>query len=336
MMENKLCTAIQRELVRVVRTGRLGGRASPYASRFERVFTRRLGVSHAVSMNSGTSALHAALVGVGVKPGDEVLVPTLSVSCVGQAVLHAGAGPVFVDVDPLTWNMDPADAEGKMTKKTKAMVVVHLFGVPCQMESLMWLAKRHRLKMVDDAAQALGARYRGWYAGTFGDAGIFSFEQVKHLNTGEGGMVVTRHAAIADRVRAFAHFQPGPQTPLAFNYRMTAFQAAAGLAQLPWLKELVASRVRRALEYRWKLERWHEVVPQTVMSEAEPAYFCFGVTVPGYSRAVAERLLRARGWRPRPWFPPLHRDPVFRHVARQAVCPMADRLSETLFTLPTA
>jgi len=287
-----------------------------------------LGIPHAVSVNSGTSALYAALVGVGIRPGDEVLVPTLSVSCVGQAVVLAGASPVFVDADPWTWNLSVADAARKITKRTKAVIAVHLFGVPCDMDAVLRLAQAQRLAVIDDAAQALLARWKGKYAGTWGDVGVFSFEQVKALNTGEGGMVVTASRAMEERVRAFAHCRPSRRQPVAGNFRMTAFQAAAGLSQLPRLEEIVATKVRRLLTIRDRLSRIPGVTPQWVPGCAEPSYFRLGYLVSGRRTKVPDPLRKGRRW-----FPPLHRDPTFRAWVKRAECPTADRIARDLYVM---
>lgn len=325
--------AIHQKVAEVIEDGRYG-QSHPVVQEFEKAFAGRMGVSHAMAVSSATSGLHAAMVALGIRPGDEVLVPTITFFSVVHAVVHAGSIPVYVDVDPFTWNMDPHDTAKKVTRNTKALIAAHLFGVPCDMEALMKVAKRHKLKVIEDAAQSLLAVERGRTVGTIGDAGIFSFQQVKHLNAGEGGMVVTRDRAVAERVRKFAHLKKGASLPLSYNYRMTAFQAAVGLAQMPYLQELVSARVRQALVIRSKLSELPWATAQWVPSWVESAHFRVGISVQGIKPAAAETAMRRLGWKAKPWHPPVHREAGLKGVGR-GKCPVADRIRRSLWTVET-
>ena len=175
--------------------------AGPMVPRFEQAFADLLGVRHAVATSSGTTALHLALAALGIGPGDEVIVPDLTFAATINTVIHAGATPVIVDVDRRTWNMDPAAVEAALSPRTRAIMPVHLYGQPADMDALGAIARRHGLRIVEDAAEAIGANLRGAACGTIGDAGTFSFFSNKVITTGEGGAVVFRDAEAAQRAR---------------------------------------------------------------------------------------------------------------------------------------
>ncbi|MFC1577035.1 DegT/DnrJ/EryC1/StrS family aminotransferase [Candidatus Omnitrophota bacterium] len=237
----------------------------PKVKEFEDAVCKYLGVRHAIAVTNCTSALHLALLGVGVSPGDEVLVADYTYPATGHAVLHCAARPVFVDIDKRTYNIDPGLIEKKITKKTKAIIPVHTFGQPARMDEITALAGRRGLKVVEDAACALGAKYKNAPAGTFGDAGCFSLHGRKGVTTGEGGIVVTDNSRLAEKVRAMSAF--GMQRPVAgkrrkaggfcvseftepgYNYKMSDITAAIGIAQLRKLDRIVSGR--RALARYW-------------------------------------------------------------------------------------
>ncbi|MFA4991091.1 MAG: aminotransferase class V-fold PLP-dependent enzyme [Candidatus Omnitrophota bacterium] len=209
----------------------------PYVSRFEDEFARYIGADKAVSTQSGTSALYMALYELGIGKGDEVIVPALTFVASVNPIVNLGAIPVFADVDPRTWNIDPKDAEGRITRRTKAILPVHFYGNPCDMREIMKIAKRHKLYVVEDATESLGADFEGTYTGMFGHMGCFSFNGNKVITTGGGGMVVSRDKKrlghikflvnqARDESRGYYHPEVG------FNYRMTNVEAALGLAQM--------------------------------------------------------------------------------------------------------
>jgi perosamine synthetase len=273
-------------------------------TRFEKAFAGKFGVRYAIASNSGTSTLHQALAAFGVGPGDEVIVPALTVVMCGFAVLHAGATPVFADVDPDTFLMDPEDIRRKLTARTKAIMPVHLYGQVCDMGPIMELAELHGLQVLEDCAQCcLGTDGRGRLAGTIGHAGSFSFENSKHLSTGDGGMLVTDDEALAERMRKFGGLgfkniqaatgqvrknKDAFQDPaylrhdsFGYNYRMPEVAAAVGLGQLENLEPLVARRVAMGEKYRGVLAGCGWLVPQSVPSGFKPSYYTFGARFGG-------------------------------------------------------
>jgi perosamine synthetase len=233
----------------------------PKVKEFEEKSARYLGIEHVVSVTNCTAALHLALLALGIKEGDEVLVADYTFPATGHAALFCQAKPVFVDIDPRTYNIDPNLIEEKITSHTKAIMPVHTFGQPADMDAIMPIAQRHHLKVVEDAACAFGARYKGIYAGTIGHIGCFSFHARKGITTGEGGMVVTRDRELAEKIRMLSVFgmvsawtrQGKVVIPefveLGYNYKMSDIAAAVGVAQLGKLKKFITRR--RSLARYW-------------------------------------------------------------------------------------
>ena len=208
-----------------------------YVDRFEGAFAEFCGVKHAVSCSNGTTALHLTLLALGVGPGDEVIVPTLTFVATANSVVYCGGRPVFVDVQADTWNIDPALIEAKITSRTKGIIVVHLFGLSVDMDPVLSLARRRGLFVIEDAAQAHGAEYKKKRVGSLADVATFSFFGNKIITTGEGGMVVTDDASIANKVELLKNHGMDPNRRywhpiIGYNYRMTNVAAAIGLAQI--------------------------------------------------------------------------------------------------------
>ena len=229
-----------------------------FVEAFEERFAQLCGVEHAVAVCNGTAALHLALLGLGVAAGDEVIVPTLTYVATANAVSYCGATPVFVDSEPATWNLDPQAVEASITPRTAGIVAVHLYGHPADMDALRAIARRHGLFLLEDAAQAHGARYQGRPVGSLGDAAAFSFFGGKAVTTGEGGMIVTDDGALADSARRLRNHGHDPQrryhvTQLGFNYRLPNLLAAVGLGQLEHWNWHVARRRATAARYRARL-----------------------------------------------------------------------------------
>ena len=231
----------------------------PLVPKFEEKFARFLGAKGAVSTQSGTAAIHVALHELGIASGDEVIVPALTFAASVNPVIYVGVKPVFVDVDPKTWNMDPLAVEKKITKRTKAILAVHLYGNPCDMGKIMAIARRHKLFVIEDATESLGAAYRGRLTGTIGDLGCFSFNGNKIITTGGGGMVIGKDQArlahikflvnqARDGMRGYYHPEVG------FNYRMTNLEAAVGLAQMKRLEKFLRVKKEFYQIYRNELK----------------------------------------------------------------------------------
>lgn len=227
----------------------------PFVPKFEEEFAKYVGSKIAVAVQSGTAALHIALYELGIGPGDEVIVPALTFIATANAVLYVGATPVIVDIDPLTWNIDPESIIKAITSKTKAIIPVHLYGNPCKMDVIMNIAKEYNLYVIEDATESLGATYLGKYTGTFGDFGCFSFNGNKLITTGGGGMITTEYVEKAkhikflvnqarDEKRGYYHLEMG------FNYRMTNLEAAMGLAQLARINQFLEKKRKFREIYR--------------------------------------------------------------------------------------
>lgn len=306
-----------------------------YVNRFERLFAEYHGVKHALAVCNGTAALHLALAALGLKPGDEVIVPDLTFVATANAVMYTGAKPVFVDVDPVTWTIDPKLIESAITRRTRAIVPVHLYGVPAAMEAINALAVKYGLFVVEDCAEALGASIGGKKVGTLGDVGCFSFYGNKTITTGEGGMVVTNDdylAAVMRLLRGHGQ-QEGKRywhVVLGFNYRLTDLQAAVGCAQMEQLDGILERRKAVFQEY-W--ERLPFVYFQTEEAGSESGYWAMAVTLaPRFNRDRVMKDLAECGIETRPVFYPVNRLPAYNVPGDFFV---TDSISKQGIVLPT-
>jgi len=284
-------------VARVLETGMLVEGVNVAA--FETAVGRYTGARHAIAVSSGTAALHLALVAVGVGPGDEVIVPGFTFPASANVIELAGAVPVLVDIDLATFNLDPAALERLVTPRTRAIMPVHLFGQSAEMDVVAAVARAHGLKVVEDAACALGARYRGRACGALSDAGCFSFHPRKVITTGEGGMVLTDDDAVAARIRALRnhgyYVDGGGFLEPGFNYRMTDFQGAVGVAQMSRLDGLVERRRELARLYDRVLADL-DVVRPSAPPHVDPVWQAYVVLLPEQvDRAAVTDDLRARG-----------------------------------------
>ncbi len=278
----------------------------PQGHHFEEEFARLLGgEAYCVSVSSGMAALHLAYFDMGIGPGDEVIVPAQTHIATAHAVEIMGARPVFIDCDPATGNLDPRLLESLVTPQTKAIGLVHFLGMPCSMDAIMEIAQRHHLKVVEDCALALGARYRGRHVGLIGDAGCFSFYPVKHITTGDGGMFVTRHKEVAERVakarafgvnRAFSERSlPGlyDVPTLGLNYRMSDINAALGRRQLTRIEEILRRRRRNFLELKSRIQD----LPGVTVLDAEEihgtnSHYCLSAVLEGPLKNKRDTMAR--------------------------------------------
>jgi perosamine synthetase len=313
-----------------------------YIHRFEAAFGAFCETSHAISCSNGTVALHLALLALGVSPGDEVIVPTLTFVATANAVTYCGAHPVFVDSEPETWNIDTERLEAAVTPRTRGIVVVHLYGHPVDMDPVLAVARRHGLFVVEDAAEAHGARYRGRPVGSLGDIATFSFYGNKIMTTGEGGMVVTNNAGLAEATRQLRGQGVDPLRRywfpvIGYNYRLTNVAAAIGLAQLEMATWHMQRRWEIASWYREELEGLRGVVWQAERPWARHAYWMCTVLV---DDAVADRdhvmaRLAEQGIETRPIFYPLHTLPPYQTSDSTSPFPVAERLARQGLSLPT-
>jgi perosamine synthetase len=311
-----------------------------YVGRFEEEFARFCEASHGVATSNGTTALHLALATLGIGPGDEVLVPDLTFVATANVVRFTGADPVLVDADPVTWGMDPADARAKVTARTRAIMPVHVYGHPVDLDPLLDLARTNGLDVVEDAAEAHGARYKGRRVGALGRIGAFSFYGNKIITTGEGGMVVTNDPALAERASFLRDHAMDPERryyhpEIGFNYRMTNIQAAIGCAQLEQAEAILTRRKAIAAAYEAVLAGLPGLVRPPALPWAESVYWMYSVLVEpafGLDRDQVRAGLRARGIDSRPFFVPLHELPPYR---TPGPFPVATRLGRSGINLPS-
>ncbi|MBI3945674.1 MAG: DegT/DnrJ/EryC1/StrS family aminotransferase [Armatimonadetes bacterium] len=281
------------ELLReVVESGQLCSMSGKMTARFEKAFASRLNARHALACNSAMSGLHWAVAAAGVGPGAEVICDPI-VHFAGFAAMYHNGVPVFADVDPRTHNMDPNSVRARVTPRTKAIICTHLWGLPCDMDPIMEIAREHNLVVIEDCAHALFATYKGRCTGTLGHIGVFSFQQSKHLATGDGGMIVTNDDRLLSAMRDGWKFGASAAT-LAWNYRMSELVAAVGLAQLARAEEYVAETVANARTYQAALEGCDWIVPQPVAADSTHVYHIWVPLYYGDRRGIPLERFKAR------------------------------------------
>lgn len=281
------------ELLReVLHSGQLCSLSGKMTARFEEAFARRLNARHALGCNSAMSGLHWALAAAGVGPGVEVICDPI-VHFAGFAVMYHNGVPIFADVDPRTHNMDPNSVRERVTPRTKAIVCTHLWGLPCDMDPILQIAREHDLIVIEDCAHALFATYKGRYTGTLGHIGVFSFQQSKHLATGDGGMIVTNDDSLYTKMRDGWKFGASAPT-LAWNYRMSELVAAVGLAQLERAEAYVEETIANARIYEQALDGCGWIVPQMVPEESTHVYHIWVPAYYGDRRGIPLERFKAR------------------------------------------
>ncbi|MHC4618044.1 MAG: DegT/DnrJ/EryC1/StrS family aminotransferase [Planctomycetota bacterium] len=313
-----------------------------YIARFESAFSDFCGVAHALSCSNGTVALHLALLALGIGPGDEVIVPTMTYVASANAVTYCGAKPVFVDSETRTWNMDPEAIESCITPQTKAIIVVHLYGHPADMDPILEIAKRYSLNVVEDAAEAHGATYKGRTVGSLGHVSTFSFYGNKLITTGEGGMVCTNDESLARRIKQLKGQGQDPERRywfpiVGYNYRMTNIQAAIGLAQVERIEWHIARRREVASWYRRYLEDVPGVQfsPQAQWAESVFWLSCVVLESSEVDRDEVMRRMLDRGIDTRPFFYPMHTLPPYRTTGTGSY-PVAEWLADNGVNLPSS
>lgn len=333
-------TAEDRDAVaRAVESGWVSG-LSPVVDQFETGFASVAGAEFGVAVPSGTIALHLALVALGIGPGDEVILPSFCMIAAYHAIVQTGATPVLCDSQPTTWNMDPASASAAVTPRTRAIIPVHIYGLPCDMDELSRLAADAGAVVVEDAAEAHGAQYRGRRAGSLGDLGCFSFYSNKIITCGEGGMVVTSDPDLAERLRSLREL--GRMTGeryvyhgTGFGYRMPAASAALGLSQLSRFQSLAARRVRNADLYRQHLGDTPGISFAPRLDDRVGSDWMVGIMIDdgfGRSRDELADHLEGEGIETRPFFVPVHRQPFHEGSID---FPVAEQLGRRGLLLPS-
>ena len=332
-------------VLEAVRATEISGLSGSKIAEFERMFASYCGAPHGVATSSGTSALHLATQALGVRPGDEVLVSTLTNMATFFSVLYQGGRPVPIDVEPDTANLNPALLAQALTPRTVGVIVVHLFGHPVDMQPVMDFCERHGLWLVEDAAEAHGAEYRGARVGALGDAGCFSFFANKIITTGEGGMLLTKEQRISDHARQFRSLAFGEvdrfqHAGLGFNYRMTNMQAALGVAQMARIESSIGEKRRIAQRYGRNLERTPGLRLPVERADVKNVYWMYHVVLEdawaGRRDEVRDALLR-EGIETRQSFVPFDQQTVFieQGLVRRGVCPIAGEIGANGFYLPS-
>lgn len=318
----------------------------PFVRQFETEFASRMGRRHGIAVCNGSVAIDAAIAALRLEKGDEIIMPTFTIISCAAAIVRAGAVPVLVDSDPETWNMDVSRIEERITSKTKAIMVVHIFGLPVDMGPVLEIADRYGLKIIEDAAEMHGQSYRGRSCGSFGDISTFSFYPNKHITTGEGGMILTDDDELAERCRSLRNLcfkteQRFVHDELGWNFRMTNLQAALGVAQLERLDEFVERKKMMGRHYTELLDGVNGIqLPLSRTDYAENIYWVYGLVLEdsvSFDAREAMKRLAERGIGTRPFFWPMHEQPVFRGMGlfHGESHPVAERIARRGFYVPS-
>jgi perosamine synthetase len=335
----------KRYLAECIETGWISSEG-PFVERFESEFARRVGRKYGIAVANGSVAIDAAVAALGIGAGDEVIMPTFTIISCAAAVVRAGAVPALVDCNRDTWNMNVREIESRISPRTKAIMVVHIYGLPVDMGPLMQIAERYGLAVIEDAAEMHGQYWRDRPCGSFGSLSTFSFYPNKHVTTGEGGMIVTDDPALAERCRRLRNlcFEPGRRfihEELGWNFRMTNMQAALGLAQLERLEEFVVRKRAMGERYIGHLAGLPGVqLPVTETEYARNIYWVFGIVLDDDVAIDASEAISRLGVKrigARPFFWPMHEQPVFRKrgLFRGERYPEAERIARRGFYLPS-
>jgi dTDP-4-amino-4,6-dideoxygalactose transaminase len=331
-------------VTKILETGMLTHKsgAGTYTRKFEEVFAEFVGAKHAIAVNSGTAALHAALLALDVKPGDEVIAPPFSFIATTNMILLCGAKPVFVDIALDDFNLDPDKVKAAITPKTKAILPVHLYGHPTEMTPLLELAQKHDLGIVEDACQAHGAEYRGKQVGTIGDIGCFSLYPSKVITTGEGGLLTTNNDELAEklrRIRTHGEIRPYEYVMMGHNYRMPEIEAAIGVEQMKRLPGFLKERRKNADYLTQHLTDVEGILLPQEASWATHNWYLFTIRVipPRSRNAVQKKLLEAKIGAGVYYEVPLHLTPIYRERFgyTEGMMPVTEQAVNEVLSLPT-
>lgn len=320
--------------------------AGQYINKFEKKFSQFCGCKYGVSCTNGTAALHLALASLGIGKNDEVIIPALTMIATAFAVCYTGAKPVLVDSEPDTYNLDWRQLEDKITSKTKAIIPVHLYGHPVQMSPIIKLAKKYHLKIIEDAAEIHGGKYKGKPAGSLGDVGCFSFYANKIVTCGEGGMIVTNNKKIYEQALTLKDLAHSPKkrfyhTRLAYNYRLTNLQAALGLAQLECIKKFIKTKRWMADLYNKGLRNIKGITLPLEKKYAFNVYWMYAILINknqfGCDAQTLRKKLLEEEVDTRAFFIPMHLQPALlkMNLFKNEHYPVAERLSNEGLYLPS-
>ncbi|WP_263385169.1 DegT/DnrJ/EryC1/StrS family aminotransferase [Granulicella arctica] len=331
------------EVVAVLRSTQLS--LGPKMEEFEARVSTYIGAPYGIAVNSGTSGLHLCIRALGIGPGDEVLVPSFTFVAAANAIRYEGAVPVFVDIELRTLNLDPTRLEEAITSRTRAIVVVHTFGVPADMQSILQIARKHHLRVIEDACEALGAEYQGTRVGAFGDLAVFAFYPNKQITTGEGGMIVTQDPRLAADIRAmrnqgrYVSDAWEQHSVLGWNYRLSEINCALGCAQMRRIDEILASRRNVAESYNRSLSTLRGVkVPVLSYEDRSTSWFVYVIQLdPTFARDERDRLMQHllhQGIGCGRYFAPIHAQPAYSGVSVLHSLPNTDFVSQRTIALP--
>jgi len=332
-------------LIECIDTGWISSEG-PFVKKFEEEFSKKVKRKFGISVSNGSMAIDASIAALKIGKGDEVILPTFTIISCAAAIVRSGATPVLVDSDPKTWNVDVSKLEDKITKNTKAILVVHTYGLPVDMDPLLEIVKKHKLKIIEDAAEMHGQTYKGKPCGSFGELSTFSFYPNKHVTTGEGGMIVTDDPDLAERCQSLRNlcFQKNKRflhEELGWNLRFSNVHAALGLAQLERLDEHVQKKRKMGKLYSELLKEINEIdLPLSKTDYAESIYWVYGIvlkdSVP-FDADEARKRLGELKIGTRPFFWPMHEQPVFHKMGlfKNESHPISERLARRGFYLPS-
>ena len=317
----------------------------PFINRFENEFANYIGHDFGVAVSNGSAALDIAIKAIGIKAGDEVIMPTFTIISPAQSIISAGAFPVLVDSDPVTWNMDVNQIEDRINSKTKAILVVHIYGLPVDMDPILDLCKKYKLLLIEDAAEMHGQTYNGRMCGSFGDISIFSFYPNKHITTGEGGMILCRDNAIFEKSKKLRNlaFEPNGRrfihNEIGWNYRMTNLQAAIGVAQLENIEYHIKRKRQIGELYSNRLNGISKLqLPKQFTSFADNIFWVYGLVADSeFTSVKIVNHLNEKGIGTRPFFWCMHEQPVFKEMGlfKKEKYPVAERIARNGFYLPS-
>ncbi len=332
-----------RAVADVLRTPSLS--LGPKLKEFEETLARYIGVSHAVAVSSGTAALHLCVRALGISDGHEVIMPSFTFIAVANAVRYERATPVFVDIEERTFNLDPDLIEAAITPRTRAIIVVHTFGVPADLDRIIQIARKHRLLVIEDACEAIGAEYRGSKVGTFGDVAVFAFFPNKQITTGEGGAVVTNDAEIADKIRKLRNQGKDDSgawlqhSDVGYNYRLSEISCALGIEQLKRIDSILERRASVAREYYQHLSGITGLTrPTLAFSDRKVSWFVYVVWLnPNFGQLERDSIvteMQAHGIGLGRYFGPIHLQPAYRYLPFRTPLPLTESVAQRSIALP--
>lgn len=329
------------KVIEVLESGRLS--MGPFLAEFEQKFAAMVGVRHAIGVNSGTSGLHLCIKALGITEGDEVITTPFSFIASANCILYEKATPIFVDVDENTFNINPDLIESAITDKTKAILVVHVFGQSCDMYRIMEIAKKHNLRVIEDACESIHATHHGKMVGTFGDVGVFAFYPNKQMTTGEGGMIITNDEKIAKYCRSASNqgrsdnLQWLTHDIIGYNYRLDEMSAALGLAQVEKINVIISRRKELAEKYHKELSQVPGIKTPQIKSDNGHTWFVYPIRVSEKIRTKVIDLLEKKGVQSKAYFfPCIHLQPAYKAIFnfKEGSFPIAEKLSKETFVVP--